>query len=240
MFTAALVPLVTLLFAAADAGARPAAPAPTPAPAAATPASTLPLATVIERMQKNYDQAKDFRARFSQKNVSAAFSRTKVSTGEVTFKKPGRMRWDYDKPEAQMFLATGQHLWLYQPADKQAFRQDLKQSQLPGALAFLLGKGKLTDEFEVSLAGQIPYGTARDYRLSLKPKKPQASYKSIYFILDPKTLMVTESVLINAQGDINAITFSDLQVNTKIPDTHFKWTPPPGTKTINADNLSKK
>jgi outer membrane lipoprotein carrier protein len=211
--------------------------APAAAPAAAP--GRLPLPAVIEKMQKNYDQAKDFKAHFSQKYTNVAFNRTKVSSGEVTFKKGGRMRWDYDKPDPQMFVSDGKVLWLYEPADKQAFKQELKQSQLPGALAFLLGKGKLTDEFEISLAGEIAYGNKVDYRLSLKPKQPQATYKSIYFIVDAKTFYVTESVLVNAQGDINDITFSDVKVNTKVPDSLFKWSPPAGVRPIDTGKLNK-
>jgi outer membrane lipoprotein carrier protein len=226
------------------------APAPAPKPAAKpTPAGSLdpraaepgklPLPTVIEKIQKNYDQAKDFKARFAQKYTSAAFGRTKVSTGQITFKKPGRMRWDYDPPEAKMFLSTGQVLWMYEPEDKQAYRQDLKQSQLPAALSFLLGKGRLSDEFEIVPAGEVPYGTGGDYRLSLKPKQPQATYKSIYFIVDPKTFFVIQSVLVNAQGDVNDITFSDLKVNSKIADALFKWSPPAGTRVVDTAAVKK-
>jgi outer membrane lipoprotein carrier protein len=219
------------------------------APAAPTSSGTLdtraaapgrlPIPTVVDKMQKNYDQAKDFKAAFSQKYTNVAFNRTKVSTGQLTFKKPGRMRWDYDPPEPKMFLSTGQLLWMYEPEDKQAFQQDLKQSQLPAALSFLLGKGRLGDEFEIIDAGAVPYGTASDYRLSLKPKQPQATYKSIYFIVDPRTFYVTESVLVNAQGDVNDITFSNLKVNSKVADATFKWVPPAGTKVINTKALTK-
>jgi outer membrane lipoprotein carrier protein len=219
------------LLSLALAAAQPVAPAPAAAP------GRLPLPAVIEKMQKNYDQAKDFRAHFSQKYTNVAFNRTKVSSGEVAFKKGGRMRWDYDKPDPQMFVSDGRVLWLHEPADKQAFKQDLKQSQLPGALSFLLGKGKLTDEFDISLAGEIAYGNKSDYRLSLKPKRPQATYKSIYFIVDAKTFYVTESVLVNAQGDINDITFSDLKVNTKIPDSLFVWKPPADVRVIDTGKL---
>ena len=231
MFTAALLSLAL--------AAPPAAPTP-PAPAAPAAApGRLPLPAVIEKMQKNYDQAKDFHAHFSQKYTNVAFNRTKVSSGEVTFKKGGRMRWDYDKPDPQMFVSDGRVLWLYEPNDKQAFKQDLKQSQLPGALSFLLGKGKLTDEFEISPAGEIAYGNKVDYRLSLKPKQPQATYKSIYFIVDAKSFYVTESVLVNAQGDINDISFSDVKVNAKVPDTLFKWSPPSGVRLIDTGKMSK-
>jgi outer membrane lipoprotein carrier protein len=229
MYLAALSTLVLL------------APTPPAAPAAAAlAAGRLPVATVVEKMQKNYDQAKDFKARFTQKVTNVAFNRVKVSTGEVVFKKPGRMRWDYDKPEAQMFLATGQEFWMYEPQAKQAFRQNLKQSQLPAALAFLLGKGKLSDEFEIVLATDVPYGTPVDYRLSLKPKQPQSTYKAITFVVDPKTFLVTQSVLVNAQGDINDISFSDIKVNTKIADSVFKWTRPPDVKVIDTSRLGKQ
>jgi outer membrane lipoprotein carrier protein len=228
-----------LLLVALAPNARQTAPGPATLDQRAAAPGRLPLPTVVERMQRNYDQAKDFTARFSQKYTNSAFNRTKVSTGQLTFKKPGRMRWDYDPPEPKMFLSTGQLLWMYEPEDKQAFKQDLKQSQLPAALSFLLGKGKLTDEFEIVPAGEVPYGSPKDYRLSLKPKQPQATYKSIYFVVDAKTFYVTESVLVNAQGDVNDITFSDLKVNSKVPDAVFKWSPPAGTRVIDTGTLKK-
>src|SRR4051794_6749346 len=205
----------------------------------AAPPGRLPISTVVERMQHNYDEAKDFRARFSQKFTNVAFGRTKVSAGQITFKKPGRMRWDYDAPEAKMFLSTGQLLWMYDPEDKQAIKQDLKQSQLPAALSFLLGKGRIADEFEIAPAGEVPYGTPNDYRLALRPKQPQATYKAITFVVDPKSFLVVESVLVNAQGDVNDITFTDLKVNTKVPDSVFKWVPPAGTRVVDAGGLKK-
>src|SRR4051794_33548884 len=179
---------MTAMFAAlALAVSLAATPAPAAPPLTSPAAGRLPLPLVIEKMQKNYDQAKDFKAHFSQKFTNVAFNRTKVSSGEVTVKKGGRMRWDYDKPDPQMFVSDGKLLWLYEPNDKQAFKQDLKQSQLPEALSFLLGKGKLADAFEITAANDIKYGSPTDYRLSLKPKQPQGTYKSIYFVVDPKT-----------------------------------------------------
>ena len=66
------------------------------------------------------------------------------------FKKPGRMRWDYDKPEKTYLRERRRVLWLYEPEDQQAFKQELKASQLPAALAFLTGKGKLAAEFDIT------------------------------------------------------------------------------------------
>jgi outer membrane lipoprotein carrier protein len=216
-----------------------AAAAPSPGRPGATAQPALPLPQVIERMQKRYEGASDFRARFSQRYTFAATGRERLSTGEVLIKKPGRMRWNYENPEPQMYLASGQHFWLYQPEDKQAYKQDLKSSQLPAAVSFLMGKGKLSDEFEITLAKELPYGTASDYRLSLKPKQPQATYKAIYFVVDPESFFVRQSVLINAQGDVNAITFSGIKTDTKIPDSTFKWAPPAGVRVLDGAKLGR-
>src|SRR4051794_39240662 len=169
-----------------------------PAPGVAPAAARLPVKEVVDHVQKRYDAAKDFRARFNQTLTNAAFGRKSSSTGEVLFKKPGRMRWNYEKPEAKVYLADGSTLWLYEPEDKQAFKQDLKSSQLPAALAFLTGQGKLTTEFEVAAAGKTPYGMPGDYVLSLSPRQPQAQVKTILFIVDATTFDVRESVITDA------------------------------------------
>jgi outer membrane lipoprotein carrier protein len=207
------------------------------APAAAPAAAAPDLHTVLDRMQKRYDEAKDFHARFSQNYSRAVVGRATLSTGTITFKKPGRMRWDYDKPEPRMFLSNGQVLWLYEPSEKQAFKQDLKNSQLPAALAFLMGKGKITDEFDVAFAKDTSHGRPGDFRLALSPKQPQSSYKSILFIVDPKEFLVRESVLVDSQGNTNHFTFDDLEVNTKIADSVFKWTPPAGVRVVDTGQM---
>jgi outer membrane lipoprotein carrier protein len=208
-------------------------------PAAAKPAAAGPVASVLARMQDRYDKAADYRAKFAQKYTSSATGRERTSSGEVFIKKPGRMRFSYQTPTPSMYLSNGTTFWQYEPEAKQAFKQDLKTSQLPAAVAFLMGKGKLTDEFEVQLADKLPYGTPKDHKLQLKPKKPQSAYKAIYFVVDPATFLVKESILINAQGDINAFTFTDAKVDSKVPDDTFKWAPPPGVRIIEGAKPSK-
>ncbi len=199
----------------------------------------LPVAAVVQRMQKRYEQAADFRAHFSQSLTNPTFGRTTVSSGDLIVKKPGKMRWDYDKPEKKMYLATDQILWMYEPEEKQAVKSDLKASQLPATLSFLTGRGKLADEFEITLARDIPFGGPTDYKLSLKPRKPQSTYRFIYFLVDPETFFVKQSVLIDTQGVVNAITFSAVLVNSKVPDATFKWAPPAGVRVIDPSKPSR-
>jgi outer membrane lipoprotein carrier protein len=210
-----------------------------PSPAAPPPGARLELKAVIERVQKRYDAATDFRAHFSQTLTNATFKRKSTLSGEVLLKKPGRMRWNYQKPEPKMYLADGDLLWLYEPEDKQAFKQELKSSQLPAALAFLTGKGRLSDEFDIAFATDTTYGTARDYRLALHPKQAQPQVKELTFVVDPDTFQVRETVLVDGQGNINDMLFADIKVSTGLPDSLFRWTPPAGVRVIDTCKLGR-
>ena len=75
--------------------------------------------------------------------------------------------------------------------------------------------------------------------LSLSPKTPQAQVKTILFVVDPRTYDVRESVITDAQGNVNDLVFADIRVNTKIPDAQFKFTPPAGTRVIDTAKLGK-
>jgi outer membrane lipoprotein carrier protein len=227
-----LTTIASLLMTMAQAGAA-AAPAPPPAGA------RLDVKAVVAEVQKRYDGASDFRARFTQTLTSVALGRKTNSAGEVTFKKPGRMRWDYEKPEKSSYITDGGVLWLYEPDDKQAFKQKLEASQLPAALSFLTGKGKLAAEFDITFAAKSPYGGAADYLLSLSPKTPQATVKTILFVVDPRTFDVRESVITDAQGNTNDLLFADIRVNTRVPDALFKFTPPAGVRVIDTAKLGK-
>src|SRR5262245_55166479 len=228
--------------AAAPRAASPAAPPAAAAPAPSAPAAAgarLDLAAVVDRVQKRYDGATDFRARFTQTLTNAAFKRRTTATGEVLLKKPGRMRWNYETPDPKMYLADGAQLWLYEPEDKQAFKQDLKSSQLPAALAFLTGKGKLTEQFEITFVKSPRTGNPQDYVLALVPRQAEAQVKGLEFVVDPQSFLVKETLITDASGNTNDMLFSDIKINAKIPDTTFRWSPPAGTRIIDAGKLTK-
>jgi outer membrane lipoprotein carrier protein len=130
-------------------------------------------------------------------------------------------------------------LWLYEPEDQQAFKQELKASQLPAALAFLTGKGKLAAEFDITAVAKSAYGTPGDYLLSLSPKVPEPQVKNILFVVDPKTFDVRESVITDGQGNLNDLTFADIKTNTRLPESEFHFSPPPGVRVIDTAKLGK-
>ncbi len=195
------------------------------APAAAAPDVT----TVIDGIQKFYADAQDLQANFTQRYTYTVYDRTQVSNGIVYFKKPGMMRWDYQKPQPKVFVADGQTLWVYEPAENQAFKRKLSEAQLPVALTFMSGEGKLTDEFDAKL---LPSKDASSYLVELIPKRHAGDYKSLRLKVDAKTFAVTASTVVDPVGNTNELTFEAVKTNVGLPDAGFKFRPPDGVRII--------
>ena len=97
--------------------------------AAAAPATDA--LAMLGKVQRFYNNAQTFQARFHQRYHYRIYRRVKHSVGRVFFKKPGMMRWDYETPTQRLFISDGDTLWVYEPEDAQAFRRSLRNAQLP-------------------------------------------------------------------------------------------------------------
>ena len=75
--------------------------------------------------------------------------------------------------------------------------------------------------------------------LSLSPKAPQPQVKSILFVVDPRTFDVRESVITDAQGNVNDVVFADIRINTRVPETLFHFSPPAGVRVIDTAKLGR-
>jgi len=204
---------------------------PLPALAQKAPAR-LPAKEVVAKMQAFYEKIQDLKADFKQEILSPTTGRTKTTYGVVKLKKPGKMRWDYAKPEKKHFISDGTVLWVYEPEDQQAFKQELKSQNLSAAVTFLTGKGKLADEFTFELLPVGKLGGKDDYAVKLTPKVPSAQFKTITLVVDPKAFQVKLSVVATPDGGQSKVWFTGVDLNKKIDDKVFKFTPPPGVRVI--------
>jgi outer membrane lipoprotein carrier protein len=48
--------------------------------------------------------------------------------GKAYFRRPGKMRWEYESPEKDLFLVDGKTAWFYVPTDHTVMRVPAKQS----------------------------------------------------------------------------------------------------------------
>jgi outer membrane lipoprotein carrier protein len=196
---------------------------------------------IIGKVQSFYQDTKKLSADFRQEFTNTTFGKTSNSDGKLYIAKPGKMRWDYAKPERKYFISDGTTLWVYEEAARQAFEKTLKDEILPVAVTFLYGKGDLRAEFTASL-DPGKYGAPDDLVVKLVPKKPEAQYKALWLIVDPTDFHVKESVILEATENLNHFTFLNVKQNAqaKVEEKHFKFVPPSGVKVIKAGEEGKQ
>jgi outer membrane lipoprotein carrier protein len=183
---------------------------------------------VLDGIQRFYADARDLRADFAQVYTYKVYNRTQRSSGQVFFKKARMMRWDYKKPVEKVFVADGRTLWVYEPEENQVFQRDLGSSQLPVALTFMSGEGRLEEEFDARLM-QSP---AASYVIELIPKRHEGDYRSLLLTVDRATFAVQASTVVDPVGNSNQVTFSNVRINSGLPDAAFRFTPPKGVRVI--------
>jgi outer membrane lipoprotein carrier protein len=227
----------------ADAGTKPVASAPVKAdagvPAAAKPAPkmTPEVKSLVDRMQAFYEKTGDFKASFKQDYKYKTFRRTQTSTGTVTYKKPGLMRWEYQVPSARTFVLAGNKVYAYDPAAQTLTVAAVDTSQLSASVTFLFGQGKLADEFAIT------QGECKDCKgtlLVLDPLKPEPRFRQVRLEVDPATAQVLKSTVVDPDGSENAIAFLDLKTNVGIASDSFKLNPPEGTRVDDFTKAAKK
>lgn len=209
-------------------------------PAEAKPATpAAPVADVkvlVDRMQSFYEGTQDFTASFRQDYTYKVFKRTQTSSGKVLFKKPGMMRWEYEKPDPKTFVLSGGTVYAHDPQAMLLTKANIDTSQLSASVTFLFGTGKLEKEFSIA---RVDCADCKGTMLELTPKKADPRFKKIRLEVDPKTAQVVRSIVFDPNGDQNSVTFQDLKTNTGLSREAFVITPPAGTQVQDMTQLAR-
>lgn len=222
--------MLTAWLLGATAPATPVAAAAKPAAQVSPQAATRPeVLALVDRVQKFYEQTQDFESRFSQRYAYASSHRTQVSSGEVKFKKPGLMRWDYQAPSKKTFLLTGDRAYALDPEALTLTKSPVDENQLSAAVTFLWGKGNLADEFNIA---EQACAKCQGVQLVLTPKKADPRFQRILLEVEPKTAQVLKSTVVDPDGSVNEITFEGVKTNVKLTEAQFKLNPPPNTQIL--------
>lgn len=177
----------------------------------------------VERLQTTYDGIRDLQADFTQESLQIALGDTRVSTGEVYFLRPGMMVWDYH--DERRLVLDGQHLHSVDIANQQYYSAPVDQSDLPTAMRFLLGQGRLADDFRIAL---LPESTAERAVLELVPVVPAGEYERLAFVVDTASWTVVETTIVDPAGNTNTIRFQGIETNVGMTADTFAFAPPRG------------
>ena len=192
---------------------------------------------IVTKVQKQYDTHADFRAHFVQESMVKSLGKKQSSEGTVSFKKPGKMRWTYQKPFKQEIISDGKTLWNYRPEDKQVMVSPMSQAvqgRVPST--FLAGLGNLKLDFQVRW-GKEP-SAKENYYLELTPNEFQGSLEKLFLLIDRENFRILQAKIQDVMGNTTQISFSKTQFDNRLPDSLFTFTPPPGVETFKLPGAS--
>jgi len=100
--------------------------------------------TLVSRLEARYRSARTLQATFLER-YSENGHIVRTEAGIAYFRRPGKMRWEYESPEKNLFLVDGKSAWFYVPADHTVTRVPAKEStDWRTPLALLAGAMKIS------------------------------------------------------------------------------------------------
>lgn len=194
--------------------------------AASGPGADSTALELARKVQGFYERTSDLEARFQQTYTYSGFGRRQLSSGTLRVKKPGMIRWDYEKPAKKTIAVAGSRLVQYEPDENQAYVDErFDSSAMSAGVTFLLGKGDLAREFELSK------GEAGS--LVLRPKEPDPRVDSISLTVGAEG-EVTATRVVDGAGNVNEIRFSAVRRNQGLADRAFEVKLPKDVRRIEA------
>ena len=180
----------------------------------------------IEKLQAFVAQTQSARAGFTQTVTDKNGKTTQTASGKLAFSRPGKFRWEYQKPYEQLIVGDGQKLWVY---DKELAQVTVKK--LEGALgsspaALLAGSNNIEEYYNVNAKG---VSRGLDW-LEAYPKEQDSMFQKVRMGFKGNTLDTME--LHDQLGQITSIRFSRIERNPKLPADAFTFTPPQGVDVI--------
>jgi len=192
-----------------------------------------PAGEAARLIQQKYDKVRDFTADFTQTYQGGVLRKTSTEKGTLQVKKPGRMRWEYTSPEQKLFVSDGQKIYSYIPADRQVIVSSVPtDDRATTAVLFLVGKGDLARDFNVSYAAAAAPDTIA---LKLDPKSRQADYDWLELVVDRESLQIRTLIAAEREGGRSTFQFSNYRENTGLADKIFTFKIPRGVDVVNAD-----
>jgi len=207
--------------------------------------------------EARYRSARTLQATFLERYTENEQT-VRTEAGTAYFRRPGRMRWEYEAPERDLFLVDGKTAWFYVPGDHTVTRVPAKQSaDWRTPLALLAGEMKVsrvcarvelaereraTGEGNVVLRCQVrgtstdgahPHNDPQDADIPASPNGGQGD--TVFFEIVRGTGELAR-LLVRQSGGVQVdFRFENWRMNPPVPDSLFRFDVPLGVAIVNGE-----
>jgi outer membrane lipoprotein carrier protein len=207
---------------------------------------------LVGRLEARYRSARTLQATFLERYTENG-RLVRVEAGTAYFKRPGKMRWEYESPEKNLFLVDGKSAWFYVPADHTATRVPAMEStDWRTPLALLAGEMKVSRvcarvEAALNEKPESPDNvvifcqlrgtqTVRNKLASQEPSSQTEEGGEVVFFEIVKESGELVRVLVREPGGIGVeFHFANWKTDPPIAESLFRFAVPPGVAIVNGE-----
>jgi outer membrane lipoprotein carrier protein len=183
-------------------------------------------ASSVETLKGFLNQTASVKARFAQMVLDKNMKMLQQATGTMQFSRPGKFRWEYNKPYEQTIVGDGEKLWIYDKDLNQVTVRKLDRALGTSPAALLAGSNEIEKSYTLTSIGNQE---GLDW-LEAVPKTRDTTFEKVRLGFNKTGLEAME--LRDQFGQITVIKFADVERNPKLAPEIFKFTPPKGADVI--------
>ncbi len=183
-------------------------------------------AGAVERLRAFTKETQTARASFAQTVYDKTGRKLQESSGSFQLQRPGRFRWVYEKPNAQLLVGDGRRVWTYDEDLNQVTVRPFDKVLGSTPAALLAGTQEIENAFDLA---DLPDADGLAWA-SASPRARDTGVSIIRLGFADKELARLE--LEDAFGQRTTIDVLDLVRNPKISGEVFKFFPPRGADVI--------
>lgn len=144
------------------------------------------------------------------------------------------MRWDYDGPGGQIFLADGEHFYFRPEGSPQVFRRKIDETSLGGKIPLLLlfGTGDITGMFRVAETIRRKDGEEAALRLVPRDEDGAPDVRRVDMVVGTRDFLIREVHLYDRVGGANFLYLEGTAFDAPLPRDLFRFRKPPGAEVV--------
>jgi outer membrane lipoprotein carrier protein len=183
-------------------------------------------ASTVDELKALLRQTTTARANFAQIVLDANMKTLQQATGTMQFWRPGKFRWEYDKPYEQLIVGDGTRVWLYDKDLNQVTVRRFDRAIGSSPAALLAGSNEIEKDYVLK---GLPSRDGLDW-LEAVPRTPDTAFERIKLGFGKTGLEAME--MRDQFGQITVIRFSTIERNARLAPEAFSFTPPKGVDVI--------
>jgi len=176
----------------------------------------------LDQLNAFIEEADSVEGRFEQVVLAASGGQPQHAEGSFVFERPGKFRWEYVTPYAQLLVSNGERLWSWDRDLNQVVVQHLGDALGSTPAAILAGDRALRDNFELSEDGR---DEGFDW-VRAQPLRDDSTFEYVRIGFDDGRLERME--MRDHFGQTTVIDFFDLTTGVDTESSQFEFVPPPG------------